>query len=438
MHAPLWKNAVFLSTLNYSFFVLHVAHPSDNLIRRDKRNERSGGRRRRTAEPQVHRREHSTRHHAKLQVAPSGEISDLERRDNEEGPLDHDNSQEQHQRWRQEILEQRQRQQRDNLEQRHASHGQSQHCTHGRSIEARFRFQNPQQLMMLEISRASVDVARRLVSAGLTPDQVTRYDNTGHLDGWEGPDFRIVSQGREMPLKSFEDVASIAQVHNLFPLVVAWRFHCVMKEFPIVNSREVSFGENSHHARKGRIPFFKKLFARRRAPAPVPPGHPTPAPKKGFFHSVGNFFKSGWNKVKSAGKKLWKGVKNTVNKTFHKVVKSVTTGDFNSIGPIVTGGFEEIKTETAKTVEEAKTIAVNTTSNLVTLAAALKAKVETGALNATKGVDQMLELATKAVTNLGMGIAATGQKEKDTVTALASKEGSVLNRLLNGTNIAGR
>jgi len=146
--------------------------------------------------------------------------------------------------------------------------------------------------MTLEINRANADVTGRLVGAGLTLDQVEAFDNTGRVDGWEGPDMRIVSNGRDIPLGSLEDAAFFAQARKLFPLVVAWRFHCTMQEYPVFNATEVSFGENRNHVRhRGRWfrrigEAFRSMFGARRKQQPLPaatPGAPAPAKRRGFF-----------------------------------------------------------------------------------------------------------------------------------------------------------
>lgn len=372
-------------------------------------------------------------HHAKLEVAPSGAISSLEREDDEEGQFYDDGSREENRRWRNEALGQRHRKQRANLEQGYAS--QSQQCMYGRTIEARFRFQNPRQLMTLEIPRANADVARRLVTAGFTRDQVQDFDNTGHVDGWEGPDIRIVSNGVDIPLLSLEDTAAVAQVRKLFPLVVAWRFHCVMHEIPAANAREVSFDENDQHIRHRKWKFFRKIGSafgfggpRRRAPLAAD-GSPAPAPqKKGIFHKIGGWFKRTWGKVKSVVKK----VKNVAVTTFNKAKTAIDNGALLKPGGLstlvggVTSGFNEMKNITSKAVKEVGTSTANLATNFMNQVQDIQALVTSNKTTGDSALKSVVRLATGTLVSNALNTAGTMQKEKDKINAVANKEKSLL------------
>jgi len=451
MHVRLWKNGVVLATLNYSFLVLHAAHRPENLIRRDKQRERFDGRRRRVEESYVKRHGRSMRHHARLEVAASGVISGPGRGDDEAGQLD---DEEERHGWRHDILEQRQNRQHDHLEQWHGSHRRSRHCIRGHTIEARFRFQSLQQLMTLGISRANADVVQRLVNAGLTPDQVAAFDNTGHLDGWDGPDIRIVSNGKDMPLGSFEDAVSDSHARKLFPLDVAWRFHCVMQEFPVVSSRasrEVSLGENNHHIRKKQrwLDKITRIFKRRRAsPAAAPspteaPGvpfgssltTPTTTAKMGFFKKIGHAIKKGWKKIKEKAVNGWKKIKEKATNVFHKVKHAIAQpGGLKNLGPVLASGFQEIKNTTSQVTKEVGASIANTSSNFLTQVSSLQASLAGGTMNFSEAFNKVIGLADKAVISSSMTFASGMQKEEDKVNSVQSTETSAINSAISETN----
>lgn len=306
--------------------------------------------------------------------------------------------------------------------------------------------------MTLEIPRANVDVARRLISAGLTLDQVQAFDQTGHVDGWEGPDIRIVSNGRDIPLGSLEETASVAQAHKLFPLVVAWRFHCIMQKLPVDNATGVSFGENNHHVRhRGRwigtittvARGFRSLFGPRRR-SPAPPAASTQAQgsdsttatttkKRGFFHNLfhraRSWVKDKWKKIKTKVTDTWHKVKTKAVNTWNDAKAAITTkGGLKKFGDILKSGFEDITNTSSTAVKEVTTSVTNDTSKFFTQVYDIQALVKGGKESASQAFSQVVNLATNNAIKNAVNVASSMQKEKDKVNEVSNSEKSMISQ----------